>query len=372
MQFKNVIGQADLKKHLIDEVNNEKVSHAQLFLGKPGYGGLPLALAFVQYLFCENKSETDSCGVCPACHKVTELQHPDLHFSFPVVLAINKKSDGFIKDWREQVKEQAYFNQNDWIKRIDVKERKPVIGTEESQEIIKKLSLKSYEGGYKVMIIWMAEEMNATCANKLLKILEEPPKNTLFILLCESQDRILQTIISRTQIVKIPRIGSHELSTFYKTKGGVSASSLESIIGRVEGDFIEANELLGSNQEQDENRELFIQLMRVCYKKDVIPMLDWAEDIASTSKERQKIFIHYALHMFRQSMLRNYTEHQLTKVSIEEDQFLKNFARFITGKNVFDFMTTFNEAHYHIERNANTKILFTNLCFKVMRYIHFA
>jgi DNA polymerase-3 subunit delta' len=372
MQFKHVIGQHELKKHLIEEVKHEKVSHAQLFLGNAGYGGLPLALSFVQYLFCEHKGETDSCGTCPSCHKVQELQHPDLHFSFPVVLAINKKSDAFIKDWREQIKEQPYFSGNDWLRRIDVKERKPVIGTEESQEIIKKLSLKSYEGGFKVMIIWMAEEMNATCANKLLKILEEPPKNTLFILLCESQDKLLQTIISRTQILKIPRISSDDLTSYLKQTANVSASAIESVVGRVEGDLIAANELFGSSSEQDENRELFIQLMRVCYKKDVIPMLDWAEEIASTSKERQKIFVNYALHMFRQSMLRNYTEHQLTKVSTEEDQFLKNFARFITGKNVFDFMETFNDAHYHIERNANTKILFTNLCFKVMRYIHFA
>jgi DNA polymerase-3 subunit delta' len=222
------------------------------------------------------------------------------------------------------------------------------------------------------MIIWMAEEMNATCANKLLKILEEPPKNTLFILLCESQEKMLQTIISRTQILKIPRISSQDLTNYLKQSANVSGSAIESIVGRVEGDVIAANELLSSSTEQDENRELFIQLMRVCYKKDVIPMLDWAEEIASTSKERQKIFVNYALHMFRQSMLRNYTDHQLTKVSTEEDQFLKNFARFITGKNVFDFMETFNDAHYHIERNANTKILFTNLCFKVMRYIHFA
>lgn len=372
MQFKDIAGQRELKSHLIQEVLAEKVSHAQLFLGHSGFGGLPIALAFVQFLFCENKQEADSCGVCPSCRKTMELQHPDLHFSFPVVQAINKKSDAFLSDWRDQIKENPYFNLNNWLKRIDDKGRKPIIGTEESQEIIKKLSLKSYEGGFKVMIIWMAEEMNTQCSNKLLKILEEPPAKTLFILVCESQEYILQTIISRTQIVKIPRISVDELSQHIRTKYNMSTSSADSLAARVDGDLIECLEMLGDNQDQDENRELFIQLMRVCYKKDVVPMMDWAESISGLTKEKQKIFIRYALHMFRQSMLHNYTENQLTRVSEEENQFLKKFSKFITGNNVFDFMTTFDDAHYHIERNAHARILFTNICFKVMRYIHVA
>lgn len=372
MQFKQVIGQRELKSHLIQEIRSDKVSHAQLFLGKSGYGNLPMALAFVQYLFCEDKQENDSCGVCASCRKTQELQHPDLHFSFPVVQAINKKSDAFLPEWRAQIKEKPYFNLNDWLTRIDEKGRKPIIGTEESQEIIKKLNLKSYEGGYKVMIIWMAEEMNATCSNKLLKILEEPPAKTLFILVCESHDSLLQTIISRTQLVKVPRISLDDLSKHLKENQSLSKEASESMAARVDGDMIEALEMLGDGHEQDENRELFIKLMRVCYKKDVIPMMDWAEEISAITKEKQKIFIRYALHMFRQSMLRNYTDDQLTRVSDEENQFLKNFAKFITGNNVFDFMETFNDAHYHIERNANAKILFTNICFKVMRYIHVA
>lgn len=372
MQFKDVVGQEELKNHLVQEIVKDKISHAQLFLGKAGYGGLPMALAFVQYLFCENKKTNDSCGVCQSCHKVSELQHPDLHFSFPVVLSTYKKSDNALKLWREQINEQAYFGQTDWIRRIDEKERKPIIGTEESQEIIRKLSLKSYEGGYKVMIIWMAEEMNADCSNKLLKILEEPPNKTLFILLCEKQDKLLPTIISRTQIVKIPRVNTDELSLFLRNNFTLNASDSESLVARVEGDVLLALDFLKSGEEQDHNRELFIQLMRACYKKDVIQMLDWAEDVSTSSKERQKVFLHYALHMFRQSILRNYTENQLTHVSEEEERFLQNFSKFITGKNLADFMKSFDDAYYHLERNANAKILFTNLCFKVMRYIHFA
>jgi DNA polymerase-3 subunit delta' len=372
MQFSAVVGQTELVNHLIDEVNNEKVSHAQLFLGKPGYGSLPLALAFVQYLFCENKQAKDSCGECPSCRKVEKLQHPDLHFSFPTVQALTKTSDSALGEWREQLTENPYFDLNMWIRKVDVRERKPIISVHESEGIIKKLSLRSYEGGYKVMIIWMAEEMNPSCANKLLKIIEEPPNKTLFILLAESQEYMLQTILSRCQIVKVPRIKIEDMSAHLKTNLNVGSGNADSVASRVEGDLIEATEFLGDHAEQDANREQFIQLMRVCYKKNVLDMIQWSEEISAVSREQQKVFLKYALHMFRQSMLRNYTEDHLTRVSEEEDQFLGKFSQFISGNNVFDFMKTFDEAHYHVERNANPKILFTNLCFNVMRYIHVA
>jgi DNA polymerase-3 subunit delta' len=372
MLFKDVIGQAELKNHFIQEINGGKISHAQLFLGNAGFGGLPLALAFVQYLFCSNKTSSDSCGTCPSCNKVQALQHPDLHFSFPVVQAIEKKSDAFLKDWRKIITDSLYFNLNQWVNFIDDKGRKPIIGTEESNEIIKKLSLKSYEGGFKVMIIWMAEEMNPTCANKLLKILEEPPKDTLFILLSESQDLMLQTILSRTQIVKIPRIQLDDLSQKIAADFPISSSDATSIAAQSEGCFLTAKELLGSHEAADQNREFFIQMMRVCYKKDVLEMMSWAEQIAALGREKQKVFLKYALHMFRQSLLKNYTQNQLTRTSKEEDDFLSKFSRFITGNNIHSFMNYFNEAHYHIDRNANPKILFTELCFKSMRFIHFA
>jgi DNA polymerase-3 subunit delta' len=372
MKFKDVVGQDELKAHLIQEVNQGKISHAQMFLGNAGYGALPLAMAFIQYLFCENKQVKDSCGECNSCRKIHAMQHPDLHFSFPVIQAINKKSDFFLPSWREQFVAQPYFNLNQWTKRIDEKGRTPIISTEESQEIIKKLSFKSFEGGYKVMLIWMAEEMNMQCSNKLLKILEEPPAKTLFILIADSQEKLLPTILSRTQLLKVPRIQLEDLSKNLQSKFEQDSSTATSIAAQTEGNLIEAIEMLNSNLEKNVNRELFIQLMRVCYKKDVNPMLDWAEEISTIGKERQKAFLKYALHMFRQSLLRNYTDNQLTKTSAEEEAFLKNFSKFITGNNIHGFMENFNDAVYHIDRNANAKILFTELCFKVMRFIHFA
>ena len=369
MQFKGVIGQTRLKQHLIDEVNSNKVSHAQMFLGKMGHGGLPLALAFVQYLFCEDKQPTDSCGACSSCRRIEKLEHPDLHFSYPTVQTISKSSSLLIKEWREQVMQQPYFSLNHWLKIIDEKERKPIISVHESQEIIKKLTLKSFVGGYKVMIIWMSEEMNTQASNKLLKLIEEPAPKTLIILLAESQDKILQTILSRTQIMRVPGLEWDDVTNYLSSQRNVGTDILESITGRAEGDLIEAIDLI-SQDEENENHIVFMQLMRVCYKKNVLDMIKWAEDISATSNENQKKFLQYALHMFRQSLLRNYTGDVITRVSEDEDAFLKNFAQFITGNNILSMSESFSQSYYHIERNANSKILFTNLCFKVMRFIH--
>ncbi len=369
MRFSEVIGQGLIKSKLIDEVNNNKVSHAQLLLGKAGFGGLPLALSFAQYLFCKNRGAEDSCGNCASCLKMQKLQHPDLHFVFPTVQSVSKTSNALLAQWREEIHKFPYFNLNNWSEAIDPKSRKAIISVHESDEIIKKLSLHAFEGGYKVMIIWMPEEMNISSANKLLKILEEPPEKTVFILVGEDQERLLQTIISRTQIIRVPRVSFENVRAFLLDNGadGVSA---ESIAGRAEGDIRVAYNDLKENTAQDEQRELFINMMRVCYKKNVLDMISWAEQAASLGKELQKQYLIYAVHMFRQSILKNYTDDQLTRVSEEEEKFLANFSRFITGNNIQDFSNSFNEAVYHIDRNANPKILFTQLCFQVMRYIH--
>lgn len=369
MQFGFIPGQDEIKKHLIEEINGGKISHAKLFAGNAGHSSLPLALAFVQYLFCENKTETDSCGACPSCKKITDLQHPDLHFSFPTVQTISKVTNPLLPQWRQQIKDQPIFDLYDWTKRIDDKERKPIIGTEESLEIVKKLALKSYEGGYKVMLIWMAEEMNTTCANKLLKILEEPPAKTLFLLVTDSADKLLPTILSRTQILRIPSLPIDTIREVVENNG-VNRQLAESIAARSNGNLIDAQRIMGDQSEANQFRDLFISLMRVCFKKDVNAMLDWTDDVSTLSREGQKHFVHYALHMVRQSVLKNYTDNILIRVSNEEGEFLKKFSRFISNNNVIDFIEIFNDAHYHLERNAFAKLLFTQLCFQVMRFIH--
>ena len=369
MLFKNVIGQEELKQHLIQVANADKIAQTQLFAGQMGYGTLPLALAFIQYVFCENRQAHDSCGQCGSCKKVNDLQHPDLHFFFPVVQSISKVSSKLLPDWREQIKENPYFDLYEWTQRMDDRERKPIISTEESQEIIRKTALKSYEGGYKVYLIWMAEEMNAICANKLLKILEEPPDNSLFLLLCESTEHMLATILSRTQLVNIPRIQENVLSNYLVNTLYIDQNTAESIASFSEGNYIKATHQI-EQQENTDFLELFKTLMRASFKKDVTAMMDWAEETAQQTKEKQKLFVGYALHLIRQSILLNYTSGSINQLSTDEAEFLKNFAKFIHGKNIQSFMQTMNDIHYHLERNANPKIVFTHLSFQVMRYIH--
>jgi DNA polymerase-3 subunit delta' len=369
VQFKDVIGQEELKQHLINEVKNDRISHAQLFLGKAGYGGLPLAFAFIQYLFCEQRNDFDSCGTCASCNKVAKLQHPDLHFSFPSVQAISKTSDALYKEWREQVTASPYFDLGDWIEKIDSKGRSAIISTDESQNIIKKLALKSFEGREKVCLMWMADKMNATCANKMLKILEEPPAKTIFILIAESQEAMLPTIISRTQILNVKALKNADIAVQLQAKIGLPEEKAVSIAAFSEHDYLKALNVASQNSSQQSYRESFIQWMRLCYGKDVVGMMNWAEEIAANGKIGQLDFLTYALHMMRQSVLSNYTGEDLLTVSDEEYQFLTKFGKFITGNNIIDFNEKLSEAQYHIERNANAKILFTNLSFQVMKLL---
>ena len=270
MLFKNVIGQSNGKKKLIQSVQQNKISHAHLFTGDPGYGTLVLALAFSQYVLCENKKKTDSCGKCASCTKVQDLQHPDLHFSFPSVQSISKTSNSLYGDWREQIKTESYFSLFDWTKRIDVKERKPMISVDESKEIQKKLRLKSYEGGYKIMIIWMVEEMNTECSNKILKILEEPPDKTLFLLVCKEEAHLLETIKSRCQILPINRLQDAEISTHLQETFQFTMEHAQSIASFSDGNIIRANEIVNVNNDDLSLTDDFIGLMRSSYKKNVI------------------------------------------------------------------------------------------------------
>lgn len=369
MRFSEIVGQEEVKNHIVQEIQSDKISHAQLFLGNFGNSTLPLALAYVQYLFCENKTPKDSCGECASCRKVKTLQHPDLHFSFPTVQSKSKVSDGFLNQWRSFVIENPLFSAHDWWKYMDEKGTKPIIGTDESASIIKKTTLRSFEGGYKVIIMFQAEAMNETCANKLLKLLEEPQPKTIFLLLAEGTTQLLPTILSRTQVVRVPSY-SLDVLTHELEKMGASRDVSISLAARAEGSLLTAINNYSHAGDTVENRELFIQMMRACFKKDVNAMLDWVGAIGIKSREDQKVFVDYSLHMVRQSLLKNYTEEMLVRVSPEEAQFLSNFARFINNNNCLDFMELFTTAHYQLNRNAHGQLLFTNLCFQVMRFIH--
>lgn len=370
MFFSDVIGQKEIKSDLIKEVNSGQIAHGQLFLGNEGYGTLPLALAFSRYVLCSQPNSNDACGSCTSCLQMSDLQHPDLHFVFPMVLTVAKTSDVFINEWRELVKSKGYFTLYDWVKKMDDKERQPVIGTDESKEIIRKISLKSFQGGFKIMIIFAADEMNNHCANKLLKILEEPPSQTLFILLSSNAQHILPTIKSRVQTLSIGRLQTHEISSYLQKQHNVETQVADGIASFADGDLCVALGLFNENDSTNAYRELFIGLMRSSFKKDVLQMMDWADEVSSISKERQKVFLLYSLHMLRQSLLMNYLGPDHVRLTAEEFQFIEKFSPYITGANIKMFIEELDKNYYHLERNAHAKILFTQLSFQSMRFIH--
>lgn len=370
MFFKDIVGQKERITDLLGEAKSGKVAHGQLFVGNEGYGTFPLALAFSRYLLCEQASDQDACGICSSCLQVNELQHPDLHFVFPVVQSITKTSDNLYSKWREFVLDSPYFSLFDWIKFMDDKERQPIIGTEESKEIVRKISLKSFQGGYKVMIIFAADEMNLQASNKILKILEEPPVKTVFILLSSNPQAILPTIRSRTQTMQVTRLLPFEISKFLQKERKMEAGVADGLASFADGDLCAALELLNEGETTSLYRELFIKMMRSSYKKDVIQLMDWADEVSALTKERQKVFILYALHMLRQSLMLNYLGSDHVRLTTEEFNFIEKFSPYITGNNIRLFIEDLDAAYYHIERNANTKILFTQMSFQSMRFIH--
>lgn len=370
MKFSEVIGQNKIKQLLIEETKSNRISHAQMFLGPSGIGKLPLAIAFSQFLLCDNPSKKDACGVCPSCTKIQHNVHPDLHFVFPVVNAKGVKSaDDRRKDWNTFLEQNTYFDLTNWLQFTDEMGKSPQIGVEESRHILKKLSLKSFSGKYKIMIVWLPEKMNIAAANKLLKVLEEPPEKTLFFLVCDSIESILPTIISRTQIIKIPALSNDDIIGYLKSNYQIDDSNAQTIANLSQGSLVEALNMIKGDKSQHIYFDLFVSLMRAAYAIDAIQLMDVAENLAAQDKENQKNFLLYGLHIFRESLMRNYLGKESENLRIEENNFLKKFARFINNQNISLLSNEFNDAYYHLERNANPKILFTDLVIRLTKMI---
>ena len=291
MFFRDVIGQEEAKHRLIQEVSEGRIPHAQLFCGPEGVGKFPLALAYARYLSCTNRSDTDACGVCPSCVKFNKLVHPDVHFVFPVVK--NGRSDDYIVEWRKLVLNNPYFTINHWLNEINAENAQAVIYTKESDEIMKKLSLKSSEGGFKITLLWLPEKMQQACANKLLKLLEEPPEKTIFLLVSEAPDLILQTILSRTQRFNLRKIEEECMVEALQSKYGVQQATSISIAHLANGNFIKALETIHLNEENQLFFELFVSLMRLSYQRKIREMKLWSEQVAGMGRERQKNFLEY-------------------------------------------------------------------------------
>jgi DNA polymerase-3 subunit delta' len=366
MLFREIIGQQDMISRLVRTVKEDRVSHAQLFLGSDGAGAFPLAMAYAQYLNCENRQETDSCGACPSCQQFKTNQHPDLHFSFPFFNREKESTSGlFASEWRSLLKKTPYFGLEDWRNHLDAGTKQLFISVYESNSLMKKVSLKSFGGGYKVVIIWHPEFMKAPAANKMLKVIEEPPEKTIFLLVTDSTEQMLATILSRTQILKIPNLNDEDVrSALITKKGVVSGDVIDQVVQYSHGDYCKALRKLGQTG-VDSMLENFRNWMRICYKKDVTEIRRWADKMHDTGREDVKQFIEYSLHMVRQCLMENYTHGQLSRLSGEEKSFTDNFASFINDRNIVEITNELDLAHRDVTRNVYMKLVMFDLSLKL-------
>ena len=368
MYFKDIIGQEEAKQRLIREAQIGKIAHAQLFCGPEGIGKLPLAIAYARYLSCTNRNEHDACGTCPNCIKYNKLAHPDLHFVFPVVKKKSKDtvSDDYIAEWRELVNTNPYFNLNIWLDRMGAENQQAQIFVKESDEIIRKLSLKSSQGGYKIMIIWLPEKMNTECSNKLLKLLEEPPAQTIFLLVSENPDMLLTTIQSRTQRFNLYGIEEEKIASILCQQYGLQETDAIDIAHQSEGNFIKSLETIHLSDEKKQFFELFVSLMRLSYQRKIREMRQWSEIMSSMGRERQKHFLTYCQRMIRENFMYNFQEPSLTYLNQEEQNFSSRFAPFVNERNVMGIMDELSEAQRHIEQNVNARMVFFDFSLKMI------
>jgi len=380
MLFSEIIGQQEVKKRFIRTVAEQRIPHAQLLRGPEGVGKLGLAIAYAQYICCENRTEKDSCGVCPSCIKYKKLAHPDLHFVFPVIKPANKTSvvcDDFIADFRSMILNTPYFGVNEWYAKISGDAKQGMIYGNESEEIIRKLSLKTYESEYKVMIIWLPEKMNIACANKLLKILEEPHEKTVFLLVSNEPDQLLATILSRTQHIQIPRLSEIEITNalFKNDKLEIDVEDAKYASHIASGSYLNAIAILNEGDENKLNFERFRMVMRLAWmvgnKKDhasLKTLKKWSDDMAAAGigRERQKNFLTYAQRLTRENFIRNLQQPELNYLTSVEADFSQNFSPFIHERNVEGLMTEFALAERHIEQNVNAKMVFFDLTLKII------
>lgn len=372
--FKDVIGQEHIKRHLIHSVQEGRVPHAQLFVGESGVGKLQMALAYAQYINCANRGATDACGVCPSCRKYATLEHPDLHFVFPIEKKGNITScDNLVKEFREIIRERKYFDETDWNEKIG-STKQTLIYSGESEHIVRKLNFKAYEAPYKVMIIWLPEKMNIDCANKILKLLEEPADRTLLLMLSEQPEKLLTTIRSRTQSVHFPLLQEGDICAALKRDyPDQPQSHLELIAHTALGSYTAAVRQL---TQEDGNPYLgqFIELMRkawlVGFKKDYAALLqlwEWVDVFAANNgREKQKEFLQYSQGFIRENFIRNLQQPKLNYMTGEEQAFSKNFSPFVNQRNVQALSDEFALAERHIEQNVNSKIVLFDLMLKVI------
>ena len=374
MLFSQIVGHEDIKKKLIQSVKENRIAHAQLFLGPEGTGKLALAIAYAQYINCTNKGENDSCGVCPSCKKFNTLAHPDLHFVFPnasnKTVKTSPESDLFLTEWREYLEScDCYASLPNWYNAFGCENKQGLINVRDASTIIKKLSLKSYEAEYKVAIIWMAERFNIEAANRLLKSLEEPQEKTLFILISENQEDLLMTIRSRTVMMKIPKLTYNEVYDALIKKFNCGEECAHNAALLSNGNWILANNYIDNQDEDNLYFSCFQKWMRYCFKFSAPELIDFiANDIKPLGREKQKEFLSYGLNMFHNALFINNGLMNNVFLPENEKNFLKNFAPFISNNNIDLISELFEESINQIERNGNASMIFLDDSFKIFNY----
>ena len=372
MRFKEVAGHQVLKEKLIETKHRDRVGHSQLFFGPEGNGALPLALAYAQYLLCENISDTDSCGVCGSCKQVQGFNYPDLHFVFPVAKKQkgNDKptSDDFIKEWKELLLDEKYFGVYRWLEKIGVENKQAQISVYESASILSKLSLKSYSGNNKILILWMPERLNAAAANKLLKILEEPPEGSIFLLVSEDPEKLLTTITSRCQKVYIPKYPASQVQEHLESEEGLEPGAAAVIAKIADGNLAEAIRLSERAETYHSYALLFSTWVRNCYAVNMKHLIDWSDECGRFEREKIRDFLKFCSNAFRDSLRLNVLgEEEINSVFKEINFELAKFAPFVHAGNTPGILSAIDEAAYDISRNVNPRLVLTDLSLSIAR-----
>jgi len=372
MLFKEIIGQGEVIDKLLTLVRDDRTPHALMLFGPEGTGKLALAVAMAQYLACNDRQEKDSCGICPSCIKFEKLVHPDLHFVFPVVKTGNMTappvSDDYAEAWRKALLNDSYLTENRWYEAIGAENKQGIINVKESESIIRKLGFKPYESDYRMVVIWLPEKMNQPAANKLLKLIEEPPEKTLILMVSEHTDKILATILSRTQLLHVPPLQRADIREGL-TRQGADPQVLEDAVLRANGNYSLALQTLRLDEIELQHFELFTEMMRLSYARDIIQLNTWVEGVAGMGRERQKQLMDYSLRLLRENFVLHLKNETLNYMSVQESDFSKKFSPFIHEGNVHDLSEAFTLAGNHIEANGNPRIILMDLSIKVIRLL---
>ncbi len=372
MYFKDIIGQQEVKHRLIESAQKNIVPHAQLFYGKEGAGTFPLALAYARYLNCTDRNGEDACGHCPSCVKYNGLAHPDLHFVYPIVAKKEKKkevSDDYLPEWRSFLHNRIYFDIDDWLEHIDAGNSQAIIYSKESDEIVSKLNLRIYEATYRILFVWLPEKMHPTCANKLLKVIEEPPANTIILMVSDEPDRILGTILSRTQQINIRPIHSEDIARALMEKEMIEKDDAQEIAHLAGGSYLKALKLISVDEENAFFLEQFIGMMRNSWGRNVKGMKASADVLASIGRERQKNFLTYCQHLIRENFMKRFQAEELNYMNRQEASFAVKFSPFVNERNVFELMEELAKAERHIIQNVNAKMVFFDLSLRITVFI---